>query len=99
MCRSLVDIALNVENWEMFWGKVVDSSLTRKGAEGMLFACGGLNGSWCDGRDGLNDSRDVFKTKVSRTFSHNEFQLTLFSASDFNLYIQTPLCSSAYFGV
>lgn len=40
--------------------------------EGM-FACAGLNGSLCNGGgDGLNESRDVFKTTVSMTFFHNE---------------------------
>lgn len=53
----------------------------------------GALGEW------LNDFRDVFKTKVSMTFSHNEFQPTLFSTGDFRLYIQTPLCSIAYTGV
>ena len=77
----------------MFWGWGGDGLFFHEEGcrkEGKLFACGGLNGSRCNGGDGLNDSRDVFKTRVSVTFSHNEFQLTLFSASDFSLCIQTP---------
>ena len=77
----------------------MDSSHARKCVEGMLFACSGLNGSRCNWGNELNDFRDVFKTKVSMTFSHDEFQPTLFSAGDFNLYIQTPLCSIAYIAV
>lgn len=82
------------ENWVMFWrngGLFCHKEGCRKA--GMLFACGGLDGSQGNGGDGLNDFRDVFKTRVSMTFSDNDFQLTLFSAIDFSLYIQTPLCS------
>lgn len=47
--KSFGKYFLNCENWEMLV-EGVDSSHVRKGVEGMLFACGGLNGSRCIGR-------------------------------------------------